>query len=59
MGKSSTKAKNKYNNLNYDRIGIMLPKGKKELWQQIAKEKGLSLNALIIKAVDEIIKNKK
>lgn len=30
MGKSATKAKNKYNNNNYDRIPLIVPKGRKD-----------------------------
>lgn len=33
MGNSSTKAKNKYNAKSYDRIGLVLPKGEKEIFQ--------------------------
>lgn len=55
MGKSATKAKNKYNASNYDRIGIVVPKGQKSLWALEAERRQLSLNALIIKAVTAFI----
>ncbi len=38
---------NEYNKENYDRVTVMLPKGRKEQLREHAKEKGLSLNALI------------
>ena len=57
MGKSATKAKNKYNANNYDRIGIVLPKGEKERLQENAKDRGISLNALIVTAINAYLKN--
>lgn len=59
MGNSSTKAKNKYNAINYDRVGLMLPKGKAEEWKALAKAEGLSLNAFIIKCVQNYTNNEK
>lgn len=55
MGNSSTRAKNKYNAKAYDRIGLMIPKGMGEAWKAEAKERGLSLNMLIQKAVNEYL----
>ena len=46
---------NEYNKNKYDRIGVMLPKGTKEKLQTIAKEKGISLNELIKKAINHYI----
>ena len=47
----------KYNNefikQAYDRINLTIPKGLKELWQEAAQGKGLSLNAYILSAVEE------
>ena len=51
MGTSATKAKNKYNSNNYDRIGLMLPKGTGELWKAEAVRRNMSLNAFIQEAV--------
>ena len=42
---------NEYNKQTYDRIGLMIPKGQKELWQTIAKGRSMSLNAFIIDCV--------
>ena len=48
MGKSTTKAKNKYNDKNYDRIPLVVPKGTKEKIKTYAESKGFkSLNAYI------------
>lgn len=46
---------NEFNRNNYDRISLIVPKGKKALIQSKAKEKRLSTNALIISAVDKLI----
>ena len=52
---ASSRAKQKYNAKTYDRIQIMIPKGMGEVWKAEAKERGLSLNALIQKAVAEYL----
>ena len=51
MGKSSTKAKNKYNAKAYDRISVSVKKGIKDEWKSSAEKQGLSLNAFIEQAV--------
>lgn len=51
MGKASTKAKNKYNAENYDRVSLSIPKGKKEQLQNVAENQGKSLNGYIKEAV--------
>lgn len=53
MGKSSTKAKNKYNDANYDRIYISVPKGDKEKYRAMASSRGLSLTQLIINLLED------
>lgn len=53
MGKSATKAKNKYNDLNYDRIYISVPKGDKEKYKQLAESKGLNLTQLIVNLLEK------
>lgn len=55
MGSSATKAKNKYNQKNYDRFILNLPKGEKERYKAIAEESGMSLSAYIIQAIEEKI----
>ena len=51
--KTSAAVKNKWNKENYDRIELIVPKGKKELVKAAADARGESLNAYINKAVDE------
>lgn len=55
MGKSQTKAKNKYNAKAYDRISVTVKKGVKEEWKSEAEKQGLSLNAFIDKAVNQMM----
>ena len=46
---------NDYNKGAYDRINLMLKKGKKELIQQCASENGESVNAFINRAIDLLL----
>lgn len=55
MSKTSSAVKNKYNAKAYDRINLVVPKGKKEILQAYAKEHGQSLNSFINEAIDEKI----
>lgn len=56
VGKSSTRAKNKYNAKNYDRIPVVVPIGEKEKIAQIAKEQGYkSTNEFVVTAIKEKI----
>ena len=41
------KYRNEYSRTNYDRFSVMLPKGKKAEYMQLATEQGQSLNAVI------------
>ena len=45
---------NNFNRQNYDRITIMLPKGKKEHIKQIASQNGESINSLVNKLLQNI-----
>lgn len=56
-GKASTRAKNKYNAENYDRISLSVPKGKKDKIKAFAESKNESLNGFIIRAVDEAMES--
>ncbi len=47
------KYNNEYNKQNYDRISLMLPKGKKNLIQQAAKVQGISTNQFINAQIDK------
>ena len=52
-GKPSTRAKNKYNSLNYDKIHIIIPKGQKSELSSSAGEAGKSLNGYILNVINE------
>lgn len=52
-GKPSAAAKNKWNAANYDRVALMVSKGKKEIIKSHAEQRGESLNAFINRAIDE------
>ncbi len=47
------KYNNDYNRQNYDRIGLMAPKGRKAEIKEAAKAAGMSLNEYILTAVAE------
>lgn len=51
-----TKYKNDFNAKTYDRINLTVSKGRKELYQKRAKEKGMSLNAYINKLLEDDMK---
>lgn len=51
--KTSAAVKNKWNKENYDRIEIIVPKGKKDLIKAAADTEGESVNAFINKAIDD------
>jgi len=45
--KAQQKAVNKYMSANYDRINLVVPKGRKEIIEQRAKERGKSVNGYL------------
>lgn len=53
QGKASTRAKNKYNAANYERIALVVPKGKKAKIKAYADSKGESINGFVNKAIDK------
>jgi predicted HicB family RNase H-like nuclease len=53
VGTASTKAKNKYNDANYDRINLAIKKGMKDKWKEAAAKQGKSLNQFIIDCVEQ------
>lgn len=55
VSKAQQKAVNKYVKNNYDRINVTFPKGKKELLKAHAAAHGESVNAFIVRAVNETI----
>lgn len=56
MSFDQTKYKNDFNKSNYDRIAFNVPKGKKAEMKKVADEKGISINQLIINALEECYK---
>ncbi|MNI35328.1 hypothetical protein D3C73_893510 [compost metagenome] len=52
-GTAATRAKNKYNAANYDRLYPYAPKGRKSEYEAAAKDAGVSLNDYIITAIEE------
>lgn len=56
-GKSSTRAKNKYNAENYDNLRIVVPKGKKDKIKAFAESKGESINGFVNRVIDEAMQN--
>jgi predicted HicB family RNase H-like nuclease len=55
MGKTSSKVKNRYNEKVYDRLNIVVPKGRKSQLQDYAQSRGESLNGFVNRAIDETI----
>lgn len=54
-GSPATKAKNKWNKKNYDQFLLTMPKGDKEKYRSLADMEDMSLNAYIIRAIEEYI----
>lgn len=53
ISKAQQKAVNKYVKNNYDRINVTFPKGQKEIIKDHAKRRGESVNAFIVRSVNE------
>ncbi len=51
-GTAATRAKNKYNAANYDRLSPFVKKGKKDRYKAAAEAAGYSLNEFMEKAMD-------
>ena len=51
--KAQQKAVNKYMKSNYDRVNLVMPKGKKDIIQAHAAQQGETVNAYINRAIDE------
>ena len=52
-GTAATRAKNKYNEANYDNLRIVVPKGRKEIIKAHAEVCGESINGFVNRAIDE------
>ena len=55
MGSSATRAKNKYNAENYERISLSVSKGKKDEYKLAAESSGKSLNQFIVDCIESSI----
>lgn len=55
--KAQQKAVNKYVKNNYDRINVTFPKGQKEIIKEHAQKHGESVNAFIIRSVNETMEH--
>ena len=53
MGKTSSAVKNRYNAKAYDRVSLMLPKGRKQVVEAHAEGQGETVNGFIKRAIDE------
>ena len=56
-GKTSTESKSRYNKKAYDRISLVVRKGKKDELKSHAEEQGESLNGFINRAIAETVKS--
>lgn len=53
-GTAATRAKNKYNSANYERLYPFVKKGKKDRYRAAAAAAGYSLNEFMEKAMDKL-----
>lgn len=53
MGTAATRAKNKWQKENIDRVNLTMPKGRKETIQAHAGARGESVNGFINRAIDQ------
>ena len=56
VSKAQQRAVNKYVKNNYDEIKLRMPKGKKEIIQAHAAQRGESVNAYINRAIDKALR---
>lgn len=56
-GTAATRAKNRWNKDNYDQFLLTMPKGDKERYRVLADAENMSLNAYIIRSIEDYIKN--
>ncbi|MCF8018277.1 MAG: antitoxin [Vallitaleaceae bacterium] len=52
-GTPATRAKNKYNAQNYDRLYPYTKKGRKSVYEEAAEKAGMTLNEFMISAIEE------
>lgn len=53
--KTSAAVKNKWNKEHYERIEVVVPKGRKKMIKSQAEECGVSVNTLINRAIDRVV----
>lgn len=53
--RTSAAVKNKYNTKNYERIELVVRRGKKELVKQAARDAGMSTNEYILDALGAVM----
>lgn len=56
-GKTSAESKNRYNAKAYDRIQLVVPKGRKDQIQEYVKQTGESVNGFINRLIDRELDN--
>lgn len=59
MGTAATKAKNKYNAENYERISLVVDKGQKDIIKAHAEKNGESLNGFINRIIIEALERER
>lgn len=52
MSFDKTKYQNEYQKETYDRVSVFVPKGKRNELKRFASQKGLSVNRLIVEAIE-------
>lgn len=61
LSEAKKRANKKWNDANlkerYDRIQLVTPKGKKEIIQSAAKDKGMSVNEFVNDLIDKALQN--
>lgn len=57
MSKTSATVKNRYNAKAYDRIGLVVPKGQKDIIKTHAEARGESVNGFIQRAINQAMQN--
>ena len=56
---NATQYKNQFQKEKYDRLIVNVSKGKKEIIQKFAKDKGLSLNAFVVGLIEKAMESNK
>lgn len=54
-GKTSAKCKNENTRKNYNRLSVLVPKGKKDYYYEEAKKAGMSFSAYAVYCMDKDI----